>query len=165
MTPRLGLLLLLLLLPGVSAAAKASTDGAGVLRLAGERVVLAGIEAPPRAALCGEQPEQWRCGRIADLAFEQRLQQTELRCAERPAEGAARCSAGGEDLALWLIDAGWARALGDAPAEYRAAERGARDARRGIWRDQTGRWRLSDDPDPGCDVCAARHARVTDKAD
>ena len=161
MTPRFVLPALLLCVAGAVPATAADEEDPVTLRVSGETVVLAGIAAPPRAALCGEPAEEWRCGRIAELALRQRLQGGETQCDERDADGVATCSIAGEDLSLWLLDAGWARTRPDAPDHYLATEQAARAARRGIWRDGSGRWRLADQPQPDCDVCAARHARVT----
>ena len=42
----------------------------------------------------------------------------------------------GEDLAAWLIERGWARAAGDAPARYHTLETMARSRGVGFWVDQ-----------------------------
>ncbi len=159
------LAVLLVLLAAMNAATAAHDEA--VLRLDGEEVVLAGIETPPHAALCGPENDEWRCGRIAMLALEQRLHAGDVECAPPQASGAARCRVAGEDLGHWLLAAGWARAGDGAPREYLAAEHDARAAKRGIWRNGDGAWRVPDDAgaDASCDVCAARHERVTTGAE
>lgn len=47
---------------------------------------------------------------------------------------AARCTVAGDDLSLWLVEQGWARATADADREFQDKAAAAKKAKRGLWR-------------------------------
>lgn len=168
MTRLSGLLSLLGWLAACAAAAasqalEVSVDAEGRMRADGAPVAMAGVEVPPPQALCASVRGDWRCGRLAALALIERTRGG-LHCEPVEAEAGVRCTATGEDLAVWMTAQGWARAAPDAAPELRRAENRARDAALGVWRSETdpGRWRVpAEGVGAGCDDCAARHQRVT----
>ncbi len=101
---------------------------------------LAGIDAPELGQHCPRANErEARCGLMAGYELRKRLQlePRPLRCwPQGPEEhGAvtATCAAGEDDVALQLLDAGYAFALPDAQIDYRLAEEKARAAGIGLW--------------------------------
>lgn len=110
------------------------------LDFSGLHIQLAGIDAPELGQICGpERDEKARCGLTAAYELRKRLQldPRPLRCwpQGKPANGTviATCAAGEEDLALVLLESGYAWALPDAQIDYRLAEEKAREARLGLW--------------------------------
>lgn len=108
--------------------------------MAGLHIQLAGIDAPELGQLCPRADErETRCGLMAGYELRKRLQlePRPLRCwPQRPEEhGAvtATCAAGEDDVALQLLDAGYAFALPDAQIDYRLAEEKARSSGLGLW--------------------------------
>lgn len=129
------------------------------LGIGGEVFQLFGIDAPELGQGCRIGGQIWRCG--TDAAFALRklvaVQMTPLRCA--PAEtreeaplplaparpGAmpppqseqalpARCEIGSKDIALVLLQSGYAIALPEAPPSYQEAMNQARQGGLGLWR-------------------------------
>lgn len=108
--------------------------------LAGQHIQLAGIDAPELGQLCPRASErEAQCGLMAGYELRKRLQlePRPLRCwPQAPSrDGAliATCAAGEDDVALQLLDAGYAFALPDAQIDYRLAEEKARAAGLGLW--------------------------------
>lgn len=115
---------------------------AGLLDLGPRNVRLAGIVVPDGDRLChpgvtGNRDIDMPCSRLAMVALRSRIRAFGVEClisandAADPAR--ARCRIGKTDLALWMIEQGWAEAASNAPKGYAAAEKEARCARRGIW--------------------------------
>ena len=108
----------------------------------GRHIQLAGIDAPELGQTCkqgGNDDEKSRCGLTAAYELRKRLQldPRPLRCwpEGKPVDGAviATCAAGEDDLALVLLQSGYAWALPDAQIDYRLAEEKAKEARLGLW--------------------------------
>jgi endonuclease YncB( thermonuclease family) len=105
---------------------------AGTLRL-GQRVVrLRGVEPPSHSTLCSGED----CGAAAANALAAMVREAPVVCRLAGADGAGRpygvCQAGGTELNLAVVGAGWARAQDDMPG-LEAAEKTARAERRGVW--------------------------------
>ncbi len=121
----------------------------GSLRVSGRIVRLHGLYIPPSGQFCATQVRPVECKSRAALALEQRIQSF-VRCTETGAyrDGGvdAVCTVDGDgvispriDLGVWLIDQGWALARPDAPFEYHARERIARERGFGVWGFQADR--------------------------
>ena len=112
-------------------APKVAVIDGDTLSLAGVVVRLSGVAAPPRGQACAAGPD---CGRSATAALADLVQDRGVECHVFGHDGmgrpAGRCLAGGRDLNVALIDAGWARAGSSA---FRAEEYDARTHKRGIW--------------------------------
>jgi endonuclease YncB( thermonuclease family) len=136
------LALLLCLLPTLALAeivGKPEIVDAGTLEIAGQRLRLAGIDAPAYRQTCRAGGRRWNCGFEAASALAYFVAGSWVSCAERgrDAEGAllATCFAGGTggpDVAVWLVARGWA--LARPGSAYLALQEGAREARQGLWR-------------------------------
>ncbi len=112
----------------------------------GLRVKLAGIDTcelpqwafdPDRAMATGDKLKPVPCGAFAKAWLKRTIQdrQVECRVLAGPDDLAGRCRAGGRDLALELLRAGWARVVENAGLSigYHLAERQAKAARYGMW--------------------------------
>ena len=116
---------------------------AGMIKVLGQEIHLAGIAAPEFDARCGEGPASWPCGRMARAALRGLLRGRAVEC-EIPA-GAdalpdpANCLVGGENISEWLVAQGWAKRSGNL---YEDSERTAREAKAGLW----GETRPDDQP-------------------
>jgi endonuclease YncB( thermonuclease family) len=121
---------------------------AGVIKVGGRNIEIAGVDAPEFDSTCGEGAAAWPCGRIARAALRQFIRGRAIECVvplgadEIPHVGS--CSVGGENLSEWLVSNGWARPVG---VVYAPLEAPARQARLGLWGD--GR------PDGQADALAA----------
>jgi len=117
-----------------------AADGA-TLEVAGKRVSLYGVDAPPAGQSCREWAPQgqreYRCGALARAFMQSLVAGREVICVEEGAgrEGAtpATCFADGRDLALALVQAGWAVAAQGASSRYVNQEQTARQSRSGLW--------------------------------
>ncbi len=113
-------------------------DG-GTLESAGTVIALGGIKARAANAKCKDKTgRSWACGARARLALMRLIRGRAVTC-EVPVSGApksltARCTVGGTDLSIWMVDQGWAEA--EAPAEPKLAKAAdaARQKRVGLWR-------------------------------
>jgi endonuclease YncB( thermonuclease family) len=121
----------------------------GSLKVSGRIVRLHGIYIPQGEQFCATQVRPVECKSRAALALEQRIQSF-VRCNETAAftDGSvgAVCTVDGDgvtspriDLGAWLIDQGWALARPEAPFEYHARERIARERGFGVWGFQADR--------------------------
>lgn len=138
----LRLAILLCLLPVLALAevtGKPEIVDAGTLEIGGQRIRLAGIDAPAYRQTCRAGGRRWSCGFEAASALAYFVAGSWVSCAERGRddEGAllAICFAGGiggPDVAVWLVARGWA--LARPGSAYVALEEGAREARQGLWR-------------------------------
>jgi len=114
----------------------------GSLRIKGKTVYLDGIYLPPTERQCLSVMRPVRCGGRAVLALEFRIQgfvHCFVRTVNEDGSRTATCYVDrghfdeGEDLSAYLISKGWAVALPDAPFEYYALERIAREHGVGVW--------------------------------
>lgn len=107
-------------------------DGDSIV-IGGERVRLAGIDAPELAQTCMRDGTGYACGRDARMALECLVAGGEVSCRHHERDRYGRvlgyCAAGGVDLNREMVRSGWAIAYGD----FDGAEREARQASRGIW--------------------------------
>jgi endonuclease YncB( thermonuclease family) len=87
---------------------------ADTLEIHGERIRILGIDAPESRQPCfnpwAVHPE-WRCGAAAANELSDWIGARAVTCEttrkDRYKRWLARCSVGGDDLALWLAEAGW----------------------------------------------------------
>lgn len=116
---------------------------AGLLDIGPRNVRLAGIVAPTGDQLChpgatGDADVDIACSRLAMVALRSRIRAFGVECRISENDTAdpvvAPCRIGPTDLALWLVEQGWAEAARSAPKAYAAAEKEARCARRGLWK-------------------------------
>ncbi len=109
-------------------------DG-GTIVIAGQRLRLDGLDAPPLDRLCLQGGENWRCGEAAAFALAAIIERHWLTCQTR--QGLAKCRMGGRngvDVGRALVREGWATAR--AGSGYEQAEQDARRSGRGLWADQ-----------------------------
>jgi endonuclease YncB( thermonuclease family) len=110
------------------------------LHLDGERIRLTGIDAPELRQRCrDESGREWTCGRAAKARLASLVSSGTVACAARGQDRYGRtlavCSAGDvADVGEVLVREGYAVDYGGFSSGYPAAEREARDARRGLWR-------------------------------
>jgi endonuclease YncB( thermonuclease family) len=123
-----------------SSYAKVNDDGS--LRVGTREVHLYGIYIPPTGQHCRTFFSPPVCGSRAALALEFRIQgfvHCRQKSVNRDRSITAVCfvdrkhAAEGEDLGAYLIRQGWALALPDAPFEYHALEKIARQQYPGVW--------------------------------
>jgi len=105
----------------------------------GQRLDLAGIDAPELNQQCLNGSRLWRCGLEAALALDQLLSVRKASCQEATADEAAdrdlgHCFGQDQDIALTLLKRGYVVSSADAPSDYRSAESMARRAGLGLWR-------------------------------
>jgi endonuclease YncB( thermonuclease family) len=117
---------------------------ADTLRLRDRVVRLFGISVPPRGETCHDGSGQgFDCGVAATNALAAMVREAPVDCQVRGADGMGRalavCESGGRELNRALVDAGWARADSASPA-LEAAEKTARDERRGLWASGADSW-------------------------
>ena len=114
----------------------------GSLKIKGKTVYLDGIYLPPTEHQCLSEMRPVRCAERAVLALEFRIQgfvHCFVRTVYEDGSRSATCYVDrshfdeGEDLSAYLIRKGWAVALPDAPFEYQALERIAREQGAGVW--------------------------------
>lgn len=123
-------------------------EDAGTLRAGRRTIRLAGIEAPAADATCTDEAgTEWPCGRAARAQLNLFLRGRAIDCAT-VSEGneaiTATCRTGGEDIAAWLVDQGWARAGEE--SRYSDAARAARSDGRGLFQRE---WRSAGDRTAG----------------
>ncbi len=113
------------------------TDG-DTLKVSGHRVRLHGIDAPESAQTCRAEGKPWSCGTAAATALRKRLARRPVACKERDRDSYGRivavCRVAGEDVNAWMVSQGWALAYRKYSPDYVPQERGAKAARRGLWR-------------------------------
>ncbi len=141
----LGLLSVMTAAAAVSAAGLSGTpeviDG-DTLIVGGETVRLFGVDAPEPGQLCAIGARTYDCGEVARTALLDLSAGTPVTCelvAGARSEGIhdgkpGRCFAAGYDLSEGMAYTGWALAQRDVTDRYVALEKGARSARRGLWK-------------------------------
>ncbi len=121
--------------PAFQVIAKPAVTGAGILETTRGRVILKDVVGIDPAALCGADASAWPCGQLALTQFRRFLRGRSVNCdiADPNWQGnvAARCTLGKEDIAAWLVENGWARAV--TGSQYEAAGRAAEAGKRGIF--------------------------------
>lgn len=124
-------------------------DGDTIL-LAGERLRLAGIDAPERDQFCGAPPG-WACGAAARARLALLIGEGSVSCRaterDRYRRWLAECQAGSRPINAAMVEVGLAIASGD----YEREERRARAAGKGIWSgpfERPGAWRARHGENP-----------------
>ena len=108
------------------------------LRINGQSLNLAGIEAPEREQIC-QRPKtgMWRCGDAARSVLDRLVRGRRVVCtlagSSEDAKPLADCRIDGEDLAATLVREGHVFASPGAFARYAGLEREARSASIGLW--------------------------------
>jgi endonuclease YncB( thermonuclease family) len=118
----------------------ASVIDADTIQINGEVIRLLDVDAPQRDQLCSQAlgDVTWECGREAAFALIDWIGATAVQCEtdglDRYKRHLARCSVGGDDVAVWLADGGWAVPDQNCKCEaVRAASGHAAALGRGIW--------------------------------
>lgn len=120
--------------------------------LAGQKIRLAGIDAPEYDQNCTDQTGRaWACGRAARTALSARLNHGSVTCTvearDRYDRAIATCRTGLTDIGEAMVRAGWAISPSErGVARYADAQSEARRQRRGIWAgsfDPPAQWRES----------------------
>ncbi|MFY9291979.1 MAG: thermonuclease family protein [Methylorubrum rhodinum] len=124
--------------PVVSLTGPATVIDGATLAVAGRPVRLHGIAAPTLGQTCFDAQERgYPCGRVAAEALRARIGDASIACeAQGAAEDGsprARCRLGGDDLAAWLVENGYAVADRGVSADYAAQDARAWGRRRGLW--------------------------------
>lgn len=112
-------------------------DGDG-FQLGAEKIRLWGIDAPELRQECSKDRLRYPCGKIARDNLETLLAGQSIECAaqskDRYGRTVAICTAGGEDVAGWMVSHGWAL---DWPkysgGRYSVQQDKAEDAHLGLW--------------------------------
>jgi endonuclease YncB( thermonuclease family) len=129
--------------PGAAVVAGAArvVDGDTLVINGETRVRLYGVDAPETKQLC-TRPDgsAWTCGVSAGDALRDKVARAggNVHCVvlnqDRYGRDVALCDAGGDDLATFLVERGWAlayRAYGG--SAFAKPEAAARDAKAGVW--------------------------------
>jgi endonuclease YncB( thermonuclease family) len=136
--------------PGDPVSGRARVIDGDSIEIAGARIRLFGIDAPEAGQDCRDaEGRTYSCGRDAANALAALIAGGSVTCTpaevDRYNRDVAVCTADGTDLSEAMVRAGhaldYARHSG---GRYAAAERAARDARRGLWAgsfDQPASWR------------------------
>ncbi|MGH6770325.1 MAG: thermonuclease family protein [Xanthobacteraceae bacterium] len=123
--------------PGAPVSGHARVVDGDSLEIAGQRIRIASIDAPERDQSCRTADgKTYRCGEVAARALAEIIARRVVTCIplthDRYDREVAVCTVDGRDLAEALVRGG--HALGYARSNrYAAAEREAREARRGLW--------------------------------
>lgn len=110
------------------------------LRAEGQRIRLAGIDAPELVQTCRDvRGQAWSCGTASRAHLAALVAQGSVICTKRGEDRYGRmlvtCSATGvADVAEAMVRDGHALNYGRYTSDYAGAEREARAARRGLWR-------------------------------
>ncbi len=143
---------------------RATVIDANTFTVNGTVVHLAGIEAPESNQRCDMvDGVKWFCGRAAAAVLFLIVQERDVVCRIDPdresEDGArmARCTVAGQDVGGEMIRRGMAWASASAPADYRALQRQAEAAKRGVYQAKTEpahafrerRWREAKSNAPG----------------
>ncbi len=112
-----------------------AVDGASLI-IAGQRIQLQGLAAPPLEQICTKDGKPWRCGEAAAFALAALIERHWLTCQTRTqADGTlATCRMGGRngiDIGDSMVRDGWAKIRPG--SGYEQAQRQAKSARRGLW--------------------------------
>lgn len=105
---------------------------AGEIEADGHDVRLAGIEITPADRTCTDESRQpWPCGTVARTAFRAWMRGRAVACdvPSHAGEITTHCMLDGEDMALWLVENGWAESAG----QYDEAEAEARRKKKGMF--------------------------------
>ncbi|MGO4618993.1 thermonuclease family protein [Ensifer sp. 2YAB10] len=108
---------------------------AGVIQFDKLTLQIDGIEPEQADRTCETGGKTWPCGIVARTAFRNFLRARAVSCdmpeGSAGSSATASCSLGGQDLAAWLVDNGWATPVPGSPLEKRADA--ARQAKLGFY--------------------------------
>ena len=108
-------------------------DGDTIL-LGGEKLRLAGIDAPEMSQICVLSGADWRCGEASKQALRDLIGRMEIYCVGQGRDQydrwLATCHTDGQNINVWLVKQGWAVDYGG----YAGEEGEARRNRVGLWR-------------------------------
>ncbi|HRD76586.1 MAG TPA: thermonuclease family protein [Hyphomicrobiaceae bacterium] len=118
---------------------KAQVLAGGTLRVGGQLVRLAGIEAPERDQKCAlTGGRTWSCGRGAEVELSRLARGKAVKCDVKGKDEAgatlAACDAGGVDLGAALVRGGHVFAVEGMFAPYTADEADAKARKVGLWK-------------------------------
>lgn len=121
----------------------ASVIDGDTIEIHGERIRIHGVDAPESWQVCLKADSvKYRCGQQSAFALDDFLKarrpvtchQTER---DRYSRVVGRCTAGGKDVAVWLVENGhaldWPRY---SSGEYSEAQKRARTSKQGMWQGQ-----------------------------
>ncbi len=116
----------------------ASVVDADTIDIHGERIRLAGVDAPESRQQCLNTSGQlWRCGQIAANALDVWINNNPVACSIEGEDKYHRqigtCSVRGASMQNWLVTSGYALAYRTYSTAYVPAEDKARIARVGVW--------------------------------
>ncbi len=108
-------------------------SAAGVIDAEGYAVTLAGIGIVQANEACSDPSgRKWPCGAVARTEFRAWLRGRAVSCdvSQTPRPIATRCTLDGQDMALWLVENGWAR---NGAGQYDDAAAKAQGEHKGIY--------------------------------
>jgi|HigsolmetaAR205D_1030408.scaffolds.fasta_scaffold03169_4 Micrococcal nuclease (thermonuclease) homologs len=115
---------------------RASVVDGDTLEIHGQRIRLWGVDAPESSQVCEHAGRRWRCGAQVANALADWIGQRTVSCVtlnrDRYGRAVARCQVGGEDIAGWLVERGYAWAYVRYSRHYVAAEARARLRKAGV---------------------------------
>jgi endonuclease YncB( thermonuclease family) len=117
---------------------QASVVDGDTLEIHGERIRMAGIDAPESRQACIDSlGQQYRCGQVAAFALAGHIGRVVVTCdgKERDRYGrlVATCSAAGVDLSAWMVEQGLAVAYRQYSKAYVPQEEKAKAGHIGLW--------------------------------
>ena len=123
---------------------RATVLSGDTLRINGERIHLAGIEAPEHGQRCNRSKRRtWRCDLEAKNTLRRLVGRKTVTCsASAPdSDGVQRadCTVDGKNIAAELVKSGYAFANQGFFARYRTLERAARNKKSGVWQGKAER--------------------------
>ena len=135
---------------------------AGVIQFDKLTLQIDGIEPEQAERTCESGGKSWPCGIVARTAFRNFLRARAVSCdlpeGDSGPSATASCTLGGQDLATWLVDNGWATPVPGSTLEKRADA--ARQAKLGFYgddpRDLSHTPMTFDDPTLGIGVDASQ---------
>ncbi|MBD9621789.1 thermonuclease family protein [Ensifer sp. ENS06] len=135
---------------------------AGVIQFDKLTLQIDGIEPEQAERTCESAGKSWPCGIVARTAFRNFLRARAVSCdlpeGDSGPSATASCTLGGQDLATWLVDNGWATPVPGSTLEKRADA--ARQAKLGFYgddpRDLNHTPMTFDDPTLGIGVDASQ---------
>ncbi len=135
---------------------------AGVIQFDKLTLQIDGIEPEQAERTCESAGKSWPCGIVARTAFRNFLRARAVSCdlpeGDSGPSATASCTLGGQDLATWLVDNGWATPVPGSTLEKRADA--AREAKLGFYgddpRDLSHTPMTFDDPTLGIGVDASQ---------
>ncbi len=116
-----------------AAPGKYEVEDGMTIALAGERITLRHISAPPMGTACVLRGKERDCGLISRSSLMDLSAGATIKC-RRGEDGLGHCTAGGFDLAENMVYTGWAVPNAGAPARYWVQMAGAKARKRGFWR-------------------------------